>query len=116
MLAGRGLFPLSVELNEAAKSKAKAGTKRVSPKHLAIFYGQLADLLKSGVPLLRSIELLERKSGVPALQSVLEDVRGRGRGGEPARRRPPPAPQSVQRAGRQHGYGPGRRAASSKTC
>ena len=75
MLAGRGLFPLSVELNEAAKSKARAGTKRVSPKHLAIFYGQLADLLKSGVPLLRSIELLEKKSGVPALQSVLEDVR-----------------------------------------
>ena len=74
-LAGRGLFPTSVGLAESAKTKAKAGTKRVSPKHLATFYAQLADLLKSGVPLLRSIELLERKSGVPALQSVLEDVR-----------------------------------------
>ena len=75
-LAGRGLFPTSVDLAESAKSKAKAGTRRVSAKHLTQFYGQLADLLKSGVPLLRSIELLERKSGVPALQSVLEDVRG----------------------------------------
>ena len=74
-LAGRGLFPTSVGLAESAKSKAKAGAKRVSPKHLAQFYAQLADLLKSGVPLLRSVELLERKSGVPALQSVLEDVR-----------------------------------------
>ena len=75
-LAGRGLFPTSVGLAEEAKSKAKAGAKRVAPKHLAQFYGQLSDLLKSGVPLLRSIELLERKSGVPALQAVLEDVRG----------------------------------------
>ena len=74
-LAGRGLFPTSVGLAESAKTKAKAGTKRVGAKHLTQFYGQLADLLKSGVPLLRSIELLERKSGVPALQSVLEDVR-----------------------------------------
>ena len=74
-LAGRGLFPVSVELNDAAKSKAKAGTKRVGAKHLAGFYSQLSDLLKSGVPLLRSIELLERKSTAPALQAVLEDVR-----------------------------------------
>ena len=74
-LAGRGLFPLSVELNDAAKSKAKAGTKRVGAKHLAGFYSQLSDLLKSGVPLLRAIELLERKSTVPTLQAVLEDVR-----------------------------------------
>lgn len=74
-LAGRGLFPLTVELNEAAKSRAKAGTKRVGGKHLAAFYSQLSDLLKSGVPLLRSLELLERKSTAPALQSVLGDVR-----------------------------------------
>ncbi|NNJ25720.1 type II secretion system F family protein [Alienimonas chondri] len=74
-LAGRGLFPLSVELNDAAKSKAKAGVKRVGGKHLSAFYSQLSDLLKSGVPLLRSLELLERKSAAPALQAVLEDVR-----------------------------------------
>jgi len=74
-LAGRGLFPLSIELHDSAKSKARAGGKRVGAKHLASFYSQLSDLLKSGVPLLRSLELLERKSTAPALQAVLEDVR-----------------------------------------
>ncbi|MCG8482997.1 MAG: type II secretion system F family protein, partial [Clostridia bacterium] len=39
-------------------------------------YTQLADLLKSGVPLLRSLELLHKQSTNPALKLVLEEVRG----------------------------------------
>src|SRR5262249_54097039 len=34
-----------------------------------------ADLLRSGVPLLRSIEILERQSSQPALSEVLREVR-----------------------------------------
>jgi general secretion pathway protein F/type IV pilus assembly protein PilC len=49
--------------------------RRVRARHLSVFYGQLADLLKSGVPLLRSLELLEKQSTNPALQSVLGEVR-----------------------------------------
>jgi len=44
---------------------------------LASFYGQLADLLQSGVPLLRSMEILERQASNPALNAVLKDVRGK---------------------------------------
>lgn len=57
-LDGRGLFP--VEIRPAAGG-AKAGGSRVSGRRLATFYGQLADLIQSGVPLLRSLELIERQ-------------------------------------------------------
>ena len=46
-------------------------------RHLATMYSQLADLLHSGVPLLRSLELLERQSTNPRLQAVIRDVRAR---------------------------------------
>ncbi len=75
-LAGRGLFPLRVDLAAAAMAQQRAVSRRVSPRYLAAFYSQLADLLKSGVPLLRSLELLQRQSSTPALKAVLEDVRG----------------------------------------
>jgi general secretion pathway protein F/type IV pilus assembly protein PilC len=44
---------------------------------MATFYGQLADLLKSGVPLLRSLEILERQNSQPALSAILREVRAR---------------------------------------
>jgi general secretion pathway protein F/type IV pilus assembly protein PilC len=43
---------------------------------LAITYSQLADLLRAGVPLLRSLELLEHKTTHSGLRVVLESVRG----------------------------------------
>lgn len=42
---------------------------------MARTYRQLSDLLRSGVPLLRSLELLERQSGEPTLAAALVDVR-----------------------------------------
>jgi general secretion pathway protein F/type IV pilus assembly protein PilC len=77
MLDGRGLFPLRIAL---AKTQAAGGglfTKKVKGRHLATLYSQLADLLHSGVPLLRSLELLERQSTHPGLQSILRDVRAK---------------------------------------
>ena len=76
MLAGRNLFPIKVGLAEASVAKAKASGRRVPPRYLAVFYTQLADLLKSGVPLLRSLELLERQAVNASLSAVLEDLRG----------------------------------------
>jgi general secretion pathway protein F len=80
ILDGRGLFPLKIDL---AKTQAAGRTGRfrfggrVKGRHLATMYSQLADLLRSGVPLLRSLELLERQSANPTLQSVIRDVRSR---------------------------------------
>lgn len=78
ILDGRGLFPLKILLAKTQASGAGgffAG--RVSGRQAATFYSQLADLLHSGVPLLRSLELLERQSTNRTLQAVLRDVRAK---------------------------------------
>jgi len=74
-VAGKALFPLRLELAPKAVAQRKQRTRRVRPKHLALAYSQLSDLLRSGVPLLRSLELLERKAGNSSLKAVLEVVR-----------------------------------------
>ena len=79
MLDARGLFPLHI-----AAANADGGTgytftfgSGVSKRQLCTTYSQLADLLGSGVPLLRSIELLERQTSNKRLATVLRDVRMR---------------------------------------
>ena len=79
ILDARGLFPLHI-----AAANADGGTgytitfgSGVSKRQLCTTYSQLADLLRSGVPLLRSIELLERQTANKRLASVLRDVRMR---------------------------------------
>lgn len=73
-LAGKSLFPVSIDM--AAESKAqRAGGGRVRARYLAVFYTQLGDLLHSGVPLLRSLDLLERQTTNKALKTVIQDVR-----------------------------------------
>src|SRR5919206_158281 len=76
MLDSRGLFPVRIQ---AAKGTAttRQGGKRVRPRHMATFFSQLADLLHSGVPLLRSLDILERQSSQPALAQIIREVRAR---------------------------------------
>jgi len=80
-LDSRGLFPVRISLarGQALGAKAKPGffTKKVKGRQLATMFSQLADLLNSGVPLLRCLELLERQSSNPTLQSVIRDVRSK---------------------------------------
>ena len=73
MLDARGLFPLRIA---PAKTTRKGG-RRVRSRNLAAFYAQLADLLHSGVPLLRCLDILERQSSAAALSEVLREVRTR---------------------------------------
>ena len=76
VLDARGLFPVTIAvLREAGKSRFSFGRGGVSGRHLATFYAQLADLLHAGVPLLRSLELLEKQSPNVRLQGVLREVR-----------------------------------------
>lgn len=74
-LAAQKLFPIRVEMAASSKASEKQILRRVPPRYLTVFYSQLADLLKSGVPLLRALELLSRQSTHPALKSVVQDVR-----------------------------------------
>jgi general secretion pathway protein F len=81
ILDGRGLFPVRIALSkqQVVGPKAQMGfwTKKVKGRQLATMYSQLADLLHSGVPLLRCLELLERQSTNSTLQAVIRDVRAK---------------------------------------
>ncbi len=73
LLDARGLFPLRIELAKSAVNVRRGG-RRVGSRQMATFFAQLADLLRAGVPLLRSLEILERQSAAPALTEILREV------------------------------------------
>src|SRR5256885_6127552 len=56
-LSGRNLFPLKVATSDGRAAGEKR-SPRVRPRVMASTYGQLAALLGSGVPLLRSLEVI----------------------------------------------------------
>ena len=73
-LSRQSLFPTSVEPAAGSGTAGDRPQLRVSSSQLAGFYSQLGDLLAAGVPLLRSLKLIEEQTANPALKSVLEDV------------------------------------------
>jgi len=74
-LAGQSLFPIQIDTAKTAESTEANRSKRVRSRHLVALYSQLADLLHSGVPLLRSLEILEQQASHPGLARVLQEVR-----------------------------------------
>lgn len=72
LLTGRSLFPLEIQ---ATQSASVGRVRRVPAQLLATTYGQLADLLRSGVPLLRALEVLEKQASHTGLKHILEQVR-----------------------------------------
>lgn len=73
-LAARSLFPIQIGLAESAKAQEIQSRRRVPVRYVTMFFTQLADLLRSGVPLLRCLQLLERQSTHGGLQYVIRDV------------------------------------------
>jgi general secretion pathway protein F/type IV pilus assembly protein PilC len=74
-LSSRNLFPLKVA--SADGRIAGKGSPRVRARVMASTYGQLASLLSSGVPLLRSLEVIREQTPHKNLAIVLEDVHSR---------------------------------------
>ncbi|WP_397568127.1 type II secretion system F family protein [Schlesneria sp. T3-172] len=74
-LAAKNLFPVSITLAEAARAHQANKRKRVPARILTVFYTQLADLLRAGVPLLRSLDLLVRQTRHMTLKMVVQEVR-----------------------------------------
>ncbi|QVL34374.1 type II secretion system F family protein [Telmatocola sphagniphila] len=72
-LDGRGLCP--VRITPVVSKHAPSTGKKVKPRVMATFYAQLADLLNSGVPLLRSLEILTKQDAHPVLTEVLKELR-----------------------------------------
>jgi general secretion pathway protein F len=74
-LRERSLFPVKVEQSFDLKDvAARTRSRRVKPRVLAKFYSQFADLLRSGVPLLRALQLLRKQSSNQALAEILDDI------------------------------------------
>ncbi len=100
MLDARGLFPVQIAAKKALATGKIGG--RVSSRHLATFYSQLADLLHSGVPLLRSLDILERQGSSQVLAAKWSAKYGRRFGRHRAGRVDGAAPARLQRTVRQY--------------
>jgi len=72
ILSGKSLFPISVTLEKAQANPLSR--KRVGGQLMATTYSQLASLLRSGVPLLRSIHVLRHQTSNARLREVLDDI------------------------------------------
>lgn len=79
-LTNKSLFPISVGLEKASGAPLFGG--RVSQQRIATFYAQLASLLKNGVPLVRSLNILRDQASQPVLQNALDDIIKRIEDGE----------------------------------
>lgn len=75
-LSAKALFPIDVRGDAPATAEQKS-TRRASAQVLATTFAQLADLLRSGVPLLRSIEVLQRQTTRPVMKEVLGEIHDR---------------------------------------
>ena len=73
LLENRELFPIDVWNSEAGKS-ATSFRRRISSRDLGVMYGQLSDLLASGVPLLRSLKSLVKSTVNKRLAVVLREI------------------------------------------
>jgi len=74
-LAARNLFPLEIRITETHKAQEASKKGRVGGRVLAVFYTQLADLLRAGVPLLRSLTILEKQAQSATLKAVVSEIR-----------------------------------------
>lgn len=73
MLGQRALFPLEVAPERAASETWRG--RRVRPTLMATTYAQLGDLLRSGVPLLRALEVIQKQTSHAGLAEILGKVK-----------------------------------------
>jgi general secretion pathway protein F/type IV pilus assembly protein PilC len=72
LLSGQSLFPVSVGLQR--QSQGFRLQRRVNGQLMAMTYSQLAALMRSGVPLLRSIGVIRDQTSHRGLKQVLDEV------------------------------------------
>lgn len=75
LLAGQSLFPLEVKSD--APVKTALSKRRVKGQVMATSYGQLAALLRGGVPLLRSLAVLREQSSNASLKAIITEIHDR---------------------------------------
>ena len=74
LIEEKRLFPVSVR-GKGGTAKGAPKKRRVRSADLGTLYGQMADLLGSGVPLLRTLDSLIRSTPAPGLRELLKEIR-----------------------------------------
>lgn len=74
-LEEQSLFPTEIREGGVAAAGVAGRKKKVRTTSVAVFYSQFADLLRAGVPALRSLDVLCRQTSHPVLKEVLREVR-----------------------------------------
>lgn len=83
-LTERSLLPVELEeVRPQGRSLLTGRTRRIPASQVGLFYEQLADLLRAGVPLLRALDVLVRQTSNRALRQVLREVQDAVAQGEP---------------------------------
>lgn len=83
-LSSRALFPIEVRPADGkAASPDRLRSRRVKAQTMAVFYGQLASLLRSGVSMMRALTVLGDQATDKNLKVVLQDIKSRVEDGEP---------------------------------
>ena len=79
----KGLYVLAIQRagHVAFGSLKMPRRPRISTREFLVFNQELATLLKAGMPLVQSLEILRQRVANPLLKSVLDDVHERVRGG-----------------------------------
>ncbi len=79
----KGLFVLGIQRSGrlALGSLALPTRARISTREFLVFNQEMATLLKAGMPLVQSLDILRRRVDNPLLKSVLDDVHDRVRAG-----------------------------------
>jgi type IV pilus assembly protein PilC len=82
-LEEKGLYVLAIQrAGRLAFGSLRMPTRaRISTREFLVFNQELATLLKAGMPLVQSLEILRQRVANPLLKTVLDDVYGRVRGG-----------------------------------
>jgi len=72
----QALFPTDItEGGKASRGVVGGGKRKVRTAVVSVFYSQFADLLRAGVPALRSLDVLFRQTHNPVLKETLKEVR-----------------------------------------
>lgn len=109
MLDEQSLFPVTVK--EGIEEGGISFGRGVKARHLTVFYSQLADLLRAGVPMLRSLDVLAKQGSQGRLSAMVrelrEDVAGGMSLGDAMAKHPrvfSPLQSSMVRAGEHGGF------------
>ncbi len=86
-LTAMGHFPISIEEEDIEQAALKKSPflrfRRISVRDLSVFTRQLSDLLEAGLPLLRTLSVLQKQTVNRYLQSVIGDLKDSVQDGNP---------------------------------